>query len=101
MWALEYLAVGAFSLLNRLMGKEDFECRLEAMRLAAGMIFPTPVILPRMKARGSRSTERSRGAIPKGNLESHGMAFWCQLTANATNSRRIHYFTQGCTGLCN
>ncbi|HRR57612.1 MAG TPA: adenylyltransferase, partial [Acidobacteriota bacterium] len=43
---LELLAVGAFSPLNRFMGKEDFQRVLEEMRLADGTLFPIPVTLP-------------------------------------------------------
>ena len=44
-WDLECLAVGAFSPLDRFMGKEDFERALGEMRLAVGTIFPIPVSL--------------------------------------------------------
>jgi sulfate adenylyltransferase len=43
---LELLAVGAFSPLDRFMGRADFERVLEEMRLANGMLFPIPVTLP-------------------------------------------------------
>jgi sulfate adenylyltransferase len=43
---LELLATGAFSPLDRFMGKADFERVVEDMRLASGVIFPIPVTLP-------------------------------------------------------
>ncbi|GAB4241377.1 MAG: bifunctional sulfate adenylyltransferase/adenylylsulfate kinase [Acidobacteriota bacterium] len=43
---LELLAVGAFSPLDRFMGRADFDRVLEEMRLASGAIFPIPVTLP-------------------------------------------------------
>ncbi len=43
---LELLATGAFSPLNRFMGKADYERVLTEMRLTNGMLFPIPVTLP-------------------------------------------------------
>lgn len=43
---LELLATGAFSPLDRFMGREDFARVLDEMRLANGMVFPIPVTLP-------------------------------------------------------
>lgn len=43
---LELLATGAFSPLDRFMGRHDYESVLREMRLANGMIFPIPVTLP-------------------------------------------------------
>jgi sulfate adenylyltransferase len=43
---LELLAVGAFSPLDRFMGKADFERVVGEMRLAGGEVFPIPVTLP-------------------------------------------------------
>jgi sulfate adenylyltransferase len=43
---LELLATGAFSPLDRFMGRADYERVLEEMRLANGHIFPIPVTLP-------------------------------------------------------
>ena len=42
---LEMLATGAFSPLNRFMGKEDYHSVLEDMRLSSGHIYPIPVTL--------------------------------------------------------
>jgi sulfate adenylyltransferase len=42
---LELLASGAFSPLDRFMGRADYERVLEAMRLADGTLFPLPVTL--------------------------------------------------------
>lgn len=43
---LELLATGAFSPLNRFMGRGDCQQVLDEMRLASGHIFPIPVTLP-------------------------------------------------------
>jgi sulfate adenylyltransferase len=43
---LEMLAVGAFSPLDRFMGRADYERVLTEMRLADGQLFPIPVTLP-------------------------------------------------------
>lgn len=43
---LELLAIGAFSPLDKFIGKADFECVSEEMRLADGLLFPIPVTLP-------------------------------------------------------
>lgn len=42
---LELLATGAFSPLDRFMGKEDYERVLEEMRLMDGTLFPLPITL--------------------------------------------------------
>ena len=43
---LELLATGAFSPLDRFMGKADYERVLAEMRLANGRLFPLPITLP-------------------------------------------------------
>ncbi len=43
---LELLATGAFSPLDRFMGKKDYERVLTEMRLNDGTLFPIPVTLP-------------------------------------------------------
>ena len=43
---LELLAVGAFSPLDRFMGRGDYQRVLAEMRLASGRVFPIPVTLP-------------------------------------------------------
>ena len=40
---LELLATGAFSPLDRFMGKADYESVLKDMRLANGTLFPMPI----------------------------------------------------------
>lgn len=43
---LELLATGAFSPLDRFMGRADYERVLHDMRLADGTLFPLPITLP-------------------------------------------------------
>lgn len=43
---LELLAVGAFSPLDRFMGRADYESVLKNMRLANGTLWPMPIMLP-------------------------------------------------------
>jgi sulfate adenylyltransferase len=43
---LELLAVGAFSPLDRFMGRDDHQRVLDEMRLADGHLFPIPITLP-------------------------------------------------------
>ncbi|NTW04380.1 MAG: sulfate adenylyltransferase, partial [Oscillochloris sp.] len=46
LYDLEMLAIGAFSPLDRFMGRDDFQHVLDEMRLSSGYIFPLPVTLP-------------------------------------------------------
>jgi sulfate adenylyltransferase len=43
---LELLATGAFSLIDRFMGKADYERVLTEMRTSDGTLFPIPITLP-------------------------------------------------------
>ncbi len=43
---LELLGTGAFSPLDRFMGRDDYQQVLDEMRLADGTLFPLPVTLP-------------------------------------------------------
>ncbi len=43
---LELMATGAFSPLDRFMGRADYERVLDEMRLADGTVYPVPVTLP-------------------------------------------------------
>jgi sulfate adenylyltransferase len=43
---LELLATGAFTPLQRFLGKADYERVLDEMRLANGVLFPIPVTMP-------------------------------------------------------
>jgi sulfate adenylyltransferase len=43
---LELLATGAFSPLDRFMGKKDYQSVLDEMRLSSGHLFPIPIALP-------------------------------------------------------
>src|SRR5262245_22812875 len=43
---LEVLPCGAFSPLDRFLGKQDYERVLDEMRLTSGHLFPIPVTLP-------------------------------------------------------
>src|ERR1700730_16219475 len=43
---LELLATGAFSPLDRFMGRDDYRNVLGEMRLSSGHLFPIPITLP-------------------------------------------------------
>ncbi len=49
---LELLACGAFSPLDRFLGREDYQRVLDEMRLQSGRIFPIPVVLPAEHSEG-------------------------------------------------
>lgn len=51
---LELLAIGAFSPVDRFMGKADYNRVLEEMRLSGGTLFPIPITLPINVANGVR-----------------------------------------------
>ncbi len=47
---LELIAVGAFSPLDRFMGREDYQRVLDEMRLESGELFSIPLVLPVQKS---------------------------------------------------
>lgn len=49
---IDLLAVGAFSPLDRFMGKQDYSRVLDEMRLGNGMLFPIPITLPVAREEG-------------------------------------------------
>ncbi|HXJ78837.1 MAG TPA: adenylyltransferase, partial [Candidatus Methylomirabilis sp.] len=49
---LELLATGAFSPLDRFMGRADYLRVVEDMRLSNGLLFPVPITLPVSDTRG-------------------------------------------------
>src|SRR6267142_4366596 len=51
---LQLLACGAFSPLDRFVGKEEDERILDEMRLLSGHIFPIPITLPINESSGVR-----------------------------------------------
>jgi sulfate adenylyltransferase len=63
---IELLATGAFSPLDRFMGKADYDRVLEEMRLADGMLFPIPITLPVAEPREPGKTIALRS--PKNEL---------------------------------
>lgn len=52
---LELLAVGAFSPVDRFMGKEDYFSVLNSMRLKDGTVFPIPITLTVVDPRDRKS----------------------------------------------
>lgn len=57
--SLEYsdlimLAIGAFSPLDKFMGKDDYESVLESMRLSNGILWPTPITLSVSKEKANK-----------------------------------------------
>lgn len=64
---LELLATGAFSPLERFMGRDDFRRVVEEMRLASGHIFPVPVTLPVKPDGNGRSPKKSPCATRRAN----------------------------------
>lgn len=65
---LELLGTGAFSPLDRFMGKADYTRVLEEMRLADGTLFPIPVTLPFDDLQGIRIGEEITLRSPKNDV---------------------------------
>lgn len=65
---LELLATGAFSPLDRFMGKADYERVLGEMRLADGSVFPIPVTLPVSREDGIREGSEVTLRDPRNNI---------------------------------
>ena len=65
---LELLATGAFSPLDRFMGRADYESVLNDMRLASGHIFPVPVTLPIPRSADFRKYGEIALRDPKNNI---------------------------------
>ena len=59
---LELLATGAFSPLDRFMGRADFERVVSEMRLASGVLFPIPIVLTVQEAPAIGSEVALRGS---------------------------------------
>ncbi len=65
---IELLAVGAFSPLDRFMGKADYARVLEEMRLGDGTLFPIPITLPVAPASSIREGQDIALRSPKNEL---------------------------------
>lgn len=65
---LELLATGAFSPLDRFMGKADYERVLTEMRLADGTLFPIPITLPIDEGADIRLDDQIALRSPKNDL---------------------------------
>ena len=65
---LELLACGAFSPLDRFVGKEEHQRILDEMRLNSGHIFPIPVPLPVNPSGGLLSKGEPLGASALGQV---------------------------------
>lgn len=65
---LELLAIGAFSPVDRFMGKADYNRVLEEMRLSGGTLFPIPITLPINLADGVREGKDIALRSPKNEL---------------------------------
>lgn len=65
---LELLATGAFSPLDRFMGRADYERVLDEMRLTNGMLFPLPITLAVDENALTAGTERINLRDARNNL---------------------------------
>lgn len=65
---LELLATGAFSPLDRFMGRADYERVCEEMRLASGVLFPIPVTLTVVDSDGIRIGKQIALRSPRNEL---------------------------------
>jgi sulfate adenylyltransferase len=65
---LELLSVGAFSPLDRFMGKADYMAVLEEMGLANGTLFPIPITLPVQDVHSVREGKDIALRSPKNEL---------------------------------
>ena len=65
---LELLATGAFSPLDRFMGKADYTRVINEMRLQNGTLFPIPITLPVADIAGVRAGEEIALRSPKNDL---------------------------------
>jgi sulfate adenylyltransferase len=65
---LELLATGAFSPLDRFMGKADYMRVVEEMRLQNGTLFPIPITLPVLDVASLRLGEEIALRSPKNDL---------------------------------
>src|SRR5256884_2249487 len=74
---LELLATGAFSPLDRFMGRADYARVLDEMRLSCGQVFPIPI------DRKSTRLNSSHGYI--------SYAVFCLKKKNTNNTRRHLY----------
>ena len=65
---LELLACGAFSPLDRFMGRDDYQTVLHEMRLKDGCLFPIPLTLPISPTSGLRLDSEVALRSPKNEL---------------------------------
>ncbi len=64
---LELIAVGAFSPLTGFMRREDYLATLTSMRLAGGLVWAIPVVLPVADERAEQLTEGEEVALLEGD----------------------------------
>lgn len=60
---IEMLAIGAFSPLCGFVGKKDYECIVEKMRLASGLVWPIPITLSVQKDEYERIKNQKQIAL--------------------------------------